>query len=263
MKITELINKFTLEKSAKIAKIFQPLAEVSGLTGFFHYRLTSSGDFSICATNPEWTEEYFEQKYFMHNPFLRHPSLVKPGIQFPNLVRSEQYLEDLAKRKKRIDSDHAIIMIEPQGNDLEAFCFFTNSDNHNIYNFYINELPLLRSFGDYYKREMKDELTAMKHDPANLAIEKKNLFFEEKPMDLILDKTPLLKAMGTYIDVDLTNREFEVGRGLQQGKTYQEIADVLFLSRRTVEKHIEHMKDKLGCQTKSELIHKFNKISSH
>jgi len=43
---------------------------------------------------------------------------------------------------------------------------------------------------------------------------------------------------------------------LVRGKTIKEIASALYRSPKTIETHIEHMKLKLNCQTRSELITK-------
>lgn len=43
---------------------------------------------------------------------------------------------------------------------------------------------------------------------------------------------------------------------LVRGKSAQDIANILHISKRTVEKHIENIKDKLNCKKKSEVIEK-------
>ncbi len=57
-------------------------------------------------------------------------------------------------------------------------------------------------------------------------------------------------------DFKLSNRETECLFYLMRGKTMREIADFLFLSPRTAEFHVATMKQKMNCQTKSELIEK-------
>jgi len=60
----------------------------------------------------------------------------------------------------------------------------------------------------------------------------------------------------TYDDFNLSERESECLFLLLRGKTAREIADILFISNRTVEKHTDNIKSKMGCFTKSELIDK-------
>ena len=52
-------------------------------------------------------------------------------------------------------------------------------------------------------------------------------------------------------DVPLTPREAEVLSWLAKGKTNRDIADILGMSPRTVNKHLEHIFEKLGVETRS------------
>ena len=52
-------------------------------------------------------------------------------------------------------------------------------------------------------------------------------------------------------DVPLTARETEVLSWLAKGKTNRDIADILGMSHRTVNKHLEHIFQKLGVETRS------------
>jgi len=55
----------------------------------------------------------------------------------------------------------------------------------------------------------------------------------------------------------LTRRETEIASILLTGKTAVEISEQLHISRRTVEHHIENIKDKFHCRKKSELMQFF------
>ena len=52
-------------------------------------------------------------------------------------------------------------------------------------------------------------------------------------------------------DIPLTPRETEVLSWLAKGKTNRDIADILGMSHRTVNKHLEHIFEKLGVETRS------------
>jgi DNA-binding CsgD family transcriptional regulator len=52
----------------------------------------------------------------------------------------------------------------------------------------------------------------------------------------------------------LSKREMEILFFLLRGKSASQIADALFLSKRTVENHLANMKQKLHCQKKSDLV---------
>ena len=62
-------------------------------------------------------------------------------------------------------------------------------------------------------------------------------------------------SLGTkYGDVYFTRREAECMVWLLKGNTIMNIATILNLSPRTVEYYMRHMKAKIGCRTKFELI---------
>ncbi len=52
-------------------------------------------------------------------------------------------------------------------------------------------------------------------------------------------------------DLALTSRETEVLSWVAKGKTNRDIADILGMSHRTVNKHLEHIFEKLGVETRS------------
>jgi len=74
-----------------------------------------------------------------------------------------------------------------------------------------------------------------------------------------LGETMLLLAQATMTDGDsarlqqaaLTQRESEVLSWLAKGKTNRDIAEILGMSPRTVNKHLEHIFSKLGVETRS------------
>lgn len=53
---------------------------------------------------------------------------------------------------------------------------------------------------------------------------------------------------------NLTTRELEVLNLIVRGFTYQEIADLLYLSRRTIESHRENISAKLGLSSRRQLV---------
>lgn len=60
--------------------------------------------------------------------------------------------------------------------------------------------------------------------------------------------------INNYIDLTLTPREQDCLCYLVRGKTMAQIAELLHLSRRTIESHIESIKNKFGCNKKSDII---------
>lgn len=70
--------------------------------------------------------------------------------------------------------------------------------------------------------------------------------------EIILDE--LRQSNHKSKDKVLTERQLEVIDLLSQGCTYQEIADRLFLSERTIKYHMEQIKEKTGFKTQAQVI---------
>ncbi len=64
------------------------------------------------------------------------------------------------------------------------------------------------------------------------------------------------KAAAASTESQLSEREFEVARLILRGKTYVEIGEALFISPRTVEHHVAHMRRRLEATSRSDLIAK-------
>jgi DNA-binding CsgD family transcriptional regulator len=65
-----------------------------------------------------------------------------------------------------------------------------------------------------------------------------------------------LSGSATAPEEVLSERELEVGRLVLQGKTYAEIGEAIFISPRTAEHHIAHIRRRLGATSRSDVIAK-------
>ena len=71
-------------------------------------------------------------------------------------------------------------------------------------------------------------------------------------LSFALDERPA-SVMGSTDGVGLSPRETEIARLVGDGLGNREIGERLFLSPRTVEKHVEHVMDKLGIDSRAEI----------
>jgi len=71
---------------------------------------------------------------------------------------------------------------------------------------------------------------------------------EEQRDESLLHPVDQLRAAG------VTAREAEILALLGEGLTNQEIADRVFLSARTIERHLANVASKVGARTRSELV---------
>jgi DNA-binding NarL/FixJ family response regulator len=65
---------------------------------------------------------------------------------------------------------------------------------------------------------------------------------------------PLVEAKDATADFQLSEREFEVLRLLADGRSDREIGDELFISHRTVMKHVRHILEKFEAPTRTAAV---------
>ena len=66
--------------------------------------------------------------------------------------------------------------------------------------------------------------------------------------------TQIIKSISTPESFNLSNREFEILEKISDGFSYQQIGNILFISAKTVSKHVEHIYEKLQVHSKLEAV---------
>lgn len=162
--------------------------------------------------------------------------------------------------RTNFDIDHMLIFIRELPTCIEIFNFGTYNGNSEIYSVYLNNINYFQKFQYYFKDQCRDLIKLYENNRLDspkidnntlelLGVEKLN------PKDI---KIRRYYVDGSYIY--LTKREVECLEWLAAGKTSQQIASLLKVNSRTVEKHIESTKSKLNCSKATQLIYKAVKL---
>jgi DNA-binding CsgD family transcriptional regulator len=77
---------------------------------------------------------------------------------------------------------------------------------------------------------------------------------EDEEHLLILEEHPPRFSTGSLEPLGLTRREAQVLLWVARGKTDKEVAALLYVSPRTVKKHLEHVYEKLGVKSRTEAV---------
>ncbi len=143
---------------------------------------------------------------------------------------------------------------------IETFTFTFNKNADDKSKFYAQNSQLLMKFCEYFKNKAAD---LIKKDKAKLAV------YEDK-FDLSYtgttdkNRNQFLLEINNFSDfliadrngkiVKLTQRELQCLELISAGLTIKSTAQKLSLSPRTIETHINHIKDKAGVHYKPDLI---------
>jgi DNA-binding CsgD family transcriptional regulator len=147
-------------------------------------------------------------------------------------------------------------LIERGKNDCEFFQFGSSKKDHKILEYYLNNLDLLKLFIFYFKDKFFRIIARLANQRILIPPEPKQ---ESTIITLESDqfKSEIFHKINRFYlsnDTYLTKKEVECLKWLASGKSAEEIAVIISCSKRTVEKHIEIMKEKLDCTKQSQLI---------
>lgn len=81
-----------------------------------------------------------------------------------------------------------------------------------------------------------------------------NFFSDELLFNILNTMRDGHKSVSDYSDNELSEREMEILYHVCKGESNQEIADALFISKRTVDKHRANLLSKTGCRNTAALV---------
>ena len=155
---------------------------------------------------------------------------------------------------------HGMNFYKRQKNFLELWTFSTSCENDKIHSLYLNTLPCFEEFIRYFSLKARSLVDV--YDPSKLAkieLNQNNNGLQGTELCDLATITQKIKAPEVLLEgsqgiVGLTARENDCVKLLILGKSLKEIASCLGLSPRTVEFHVNQIKKKTGCYSKSKLI---------
>jgi len=253
--INTLLRFFNTAYANKVRRVCEPLDQTFGIDAFWYCHISSSGAFNHMSNTPAGTTHYFENKSYLDNPFLRHPSNYREGFYLLSETLKGKALKLQEDHNQRFGLDNVLLLCKPEKDACQVFGFASSNKNLPILNTYFNNLPLLSRFADYFLQECSSfSLEPFQVDLTMLVGNSFNLRFPLQPTVDTDRREQFLKAMGLTGLSALTMREKDCLKHYLKGYTAQQTADLLHLSRRTVETHFENIKNKLGCFSKAEIL---------
>lgn len=249
-RLTESVTiRFNKQIRLSCSKLFETL----NLNNLWYYKLTQAGSYSYLGSDIGTSTYFSEEKFYLKYPLYRHPKYFSPGILFLNALPDPDEMFSCLTNK--FSSFNQMVILEKNPESIEAFGFASSLEGEAQLQRVVNELPLLQQFTRYFRNENKEIFSKLEGNQVNLALEEQSLFLEDPfKSAYAINKTSILKEMG--YDYKLIPSEKKLIMLLLFGLSAREISEQIYRSKRTVEHHIERIKDKMYCSSKSELIQK-------
>lgn len=211
-----------------------------------HLRLTSAG---------EWIEYYYRQKLYDVAIFEKNPAMFTNGVLFWSWLNREPVYSRAALH----DIDHGLTITHSHKRYCDFYHFGTTRDNPIPEATLLSQLDILYRFIAMFKQKahklIKEAETARFVLPtkSNTQFELKDVIAANNLADLKQGDIKRFYLGEEFENNYLTGKEMQILLHLYNGNRLVDTAKLLFISEKTVESHIENIKNKLKCRTMFEL----------
>lgn len=256
----DLTNSVTCRFNHVIKAACSSLFELLDLNNFWYYKLTNDGHYSYFGTHIEISEYFSAQKLYIKFPYYRHPKHFTSGISLQETVPDPSTA--IASMGK-LGIHHSLLIMKKNQDGVESFGFSSGNSDGKQLSKMLAEVPLLRLFTDKFREENPLIFSKLKDNQIDLASLIGPEFFSpiiKMDSQFIRDKRSFLTQLGVSPNESLTLNDIKAIRLLLEGYSANEMGNRTFRSKRTVEHHLERIKDKLLCRSKAELIRKVREL---
>lgn len=247
--------------SNDVTQICKPLFDFLEIHHFSMRRFYRNGKHLYLCTDAAWVEHYFNQKYYNYGQFENFLGFAGSSYQlwrdWPTY--DQCYLNLLNDVRKNFNFDNGLTVVKNHGSYLDVYTLATTRDNESINSVYLANFDIIEKFINYFLDISNSLIFTIEQEKyfnlpcINRAWESEIIKEHRYNIEKFHNQIGLQES---YPQLLLSQREEECLFYLARGKTAKHIARLLGISHRTVETHILHIKSKLKCHTKNQLIEK-------
>lgn len=265
--------EYQLAVEDKIIPIFEPLRNLD-IPNFSHHRVFYDGSYSLITDNSNYAKVYLSSVDTVGTAFTEQINKSKEGRAHYFFIPNDIKLYDEK-------TDH-IMHVVYNANFWNVLCIFKLnnleyidaysfgipiSSSESVSQFYLNNMPLLERFINYYNTKAEGLIT--KRDKKSLSrylqtfnFRQNDLNYEtEERVKQFLQSTQYMPRHIQYNgnNITLSPRQIECLKYLSEGYSMKRIAAILNLSQRTVEFYLNSIKTKADCTSTKALISSYIK----
>ena len=209
--------------AAEIQQLCKPL-ERFGITNFCYIRIKDSKRLSYIGNNPKYAEQYFKCSYYDFDLHMDHIEVQEASSTRKYILWDNIELEDKSKELYLAGVDcgicHTFSIIEYEPKVANYYHFATGPNNHQINQFYLNNVEILMHFIQFFKESVYACKKLKSAFECNFELNKKEGSFytsenshfsdsyEEAIDELISETLPSRYYINT--DLYLTQREIQI-----------------------------------------------------
>jgi DNA-binding CsgD family transcriptional regulator len=267
------LSEFSRKYTKKLEKVTYNFNRFFSISHFTHASLTDCGQYYILTSNPDRFQHYSDKNLFLNDILVCTPENYQEGViiwssldeEYQNRVSTEM------QRYSKSSSGFSIVMkSEDPKYKYSIFNVSFKAENPAALNTALSQLEIIKKFCNHFLIETSPAVKLLRNNPFDMGKVKGSQFFERKQFYLdrgIQDlariesqiSTLKTKTKAVILVEELNYRERQCIRLYLNGKTARETAELIMLSRRTVEQYLDSARYKLNCQRKQEFFDIFSK----
>lgn len=243
----------SLKHADLLKSVCRPL-EAHGIT-FFGYTAVDAMNQAYClGSKVDYAENYLKQA--LANNDIHQFEIEKkstPQYFFWDFAELDAENAALYRVASEFDQSHTLTITRASEDLIQCYHFSGQNQNQGLNQYYLENLDALHLYIDYFDECLKTipELTRLFENPVNIS-KKSNA--GQRVTDCTIDfetisecKTPIhFKRANHYL---LSDQERECLRWIHRGKPYEMIAEIMNITRKSVERYVASIKRKYHCTT--------------
>ncbi len=255
----------SLVDSEDILAICLPMRQHFGMRSLVYKRVFKDGREISLSTHPEWVAYYFENELFHESALEKEiEHYVKGHLIWSQIPTHSPILEAVAERYK-ISNGITLIRPDDHGEYCEFYFLGAAPGDSSFAQQCTNNMDLLDQFTEHFRYHACGLIEKLEKQPIHV-IDK----YERNKVNVIdipcyqnqsrrhqfiadLNRNGAVVSVGNDM-VMLTRRETEIAHLILSGMTMKQVAEQCHISPRTVETHIDHLKQKLRVHKKPQLL---------
>lgn len=259
-KTMDLGEHVSISSANEVSKILEPLTKMYGISFFRYIKLYHDGSRVVLSNNPDYVRYAYEEGNYVNMWFdSADPRFItRPGWHYwkvnSSIDSSESSLKFENDLIKILGVQHGLTYVSIGKHFYEIFSFDT--DDVLIYSL---DNTILTHFMTYFKDQAKDLILASENEKIIILTKTPiatPLSGDKQRLQDYLAKTGVNRYYigGRYGHTYLTYKEMRCIYWMFRGKAADETGMLESISARTVQKHIENIKEKLKCYKQTQIL---------
>ncbi len=255
----ELKNHFSLSSSQDVNTISHILKTI-GITYFNYIKIYNDGSRELLTSNAEWIDHFYKYSLYKSVGAIDIEYLLPKGYFLWSELKTDDAI--YSQGREFFNIDNGISFVSKQKDSTTLYIFASTRDDHSINSFYVRNIDLFKRFILYFQDKGANLLNQAAKN--RIYLPEKQVIIDREFKKVILSGNERRKFFeetnierfflpNSDDDLYLTKREAECAAYMLDGATAKQIGKQLGISFRTVESHLNQMKEKLKCATKEQL----------